>query len=50
MASQLKQLAKDLGASITGASTKVQIKDRIVECTVGFRLNSQIIRSGSWKS
>lgn len=44
----LKDTAKALGASIAGASTKVAVRDRIVEHTVGFRLNSATIRDGSW--
>lgn len=43
-----KQLAKDLGVSIVGASSKAKVRDRIVEHSVGYRLNSESIRSGSW--
>jgi hypothetical protein len=43
-----KQLAKDLGASIVGASSKVQVRDRIVEHCVGYKLNSKSIRDGAW--
>ena len=46
----MKQLAQALGASIAGASTKSAVRDRIIEHTVGFRLNSQTIRAGSWSS
>jgi hypothetical protein len=44
----LKQLAQSLGVSLAGATTKLAIRDRIVEHTIGFRLNSQTIRAGSW--
>ena len=44
----LKETAKALGASITGVTKKDAIRDRIVEHTVGFRLNSNTIRHGSW--
>jgi hypothetical protein len=47
---QLKQLAKDLGVSITGAGTKPLVRDRIVEHCVGHRLNSQTIRGGTWST
>jgi hypothetical protein len=47
---KLKDLAKALGASLVGASGKGAIRDRIVEHTVGFRLNSQTIRHGSWST
>lgn len=43
-----KQLAGALGVSLTGATTKDQVRDRIVEHTVGYRLNSQTIRTGAW--
>ena len=43
-----KQLAKDLGASIVGASAKDKVRDRIVEHCVGYRLDSQSIVDGSW--
>ena len=46
----MKQLAQALGAPLAGATKKDDIRDRIVEHTVGFRLNSQTIRHGSWSS
>jgi hypothetical protein len=49
-APELKEAAKALGASITGATRKDAIRDRIVEHTVGFRLNTNTIRDGSWSS
>lgn len=45
---QQKQLAGALGVSLTGAARKDQVRDRIVEHTVGYRLNSQTIRTGAW--
>lgn len=45
---QQKQLAGALGVSLTGAMRKDQVRDRIVEHTVGYRLNSQTIRTGAW--
>jgi hypothetical protein len=47
---QLKGLAKDMGASVTGVTKKDAFRDRIVEHVLGFRLNSQTIRHGSWSS
>jgi len=47
-ADQQKQLAKALGASIVGAGNKTQVRDRIVEHCVGYRLNSQTIQGGGW--
>jgi len=44
----LKDIAKALGASITRVTKKDAIRDRIVEHTVGFRLNSNTIRDSSW--
>jgi len=44
----LKETAKALGASTTGVTKKDAIRDRIVEHTVGFRLDSSTIRDGSW--
>jgi len=49
-AKQLRQLAKDLGASLTGTTARDQFRDRLVEHTVGYRLNSQTIRGSSWTS
>lgn len=45
---KLKAVARDLAVSLAGASVKEQIRDRIVEHTVGFRLNSRAIREGDW--
>lgn len=45
---QQKQLAGTLGVSLTGATRREQVRDRIVEHTVGYRLNSQTIRGGAW--
>jgi hypothetical protein len=47
---QLRQLAKALGAPVAGAAAKIAVRDRIVEHTVGFRLNSQTIRGGTWQT
>jgi hypothetical protein len=44
----LKETAKALGVSIIGVTKKDAIRDRIVEHTVGFRLNSNTIQDGSW--
>jgi len=44
----LRDTAKALGASIAGATTKVAVRDRIVEHAVGFRLDSATLRGGSW--
>jgi hypothetical protein len=49
-APMMKDLAKAMGASISGVTRKDAFRDRIVEHTLGFRLNSQTIRSGSWSS
>ncbi len=46
----MKELAKALGAPIAGVRKRDAIRDRIVEHTVGFRLNSETIRHGSWSS
>ena len=46
----IKELAKALGAPISGVRAKTAIRDRIVEHIVGFRLNSQTIRHGSWSA
>jgi len=48
-ADELKAIVKVTGTSLAGGGTsKAHIKTRIVEHTVGFRLNSQTIRDGSW--
>jgi hypothetical protein len=47
-ATRLKEIAKALGVSLTGVSGKDAVRDRIVEHKVGYRLNSQTIRHGSW--
>jgi hypothetical protein len=47
---QLKKLAKEIGASVAGITRKDGFRDRIVEHTLGYRLNSQTIRHGSWSS
>ena len=47
---QLRQLAGALGASLAGVAKKDQVRDRIVEHTVGFRLNSRTIRTGDWNN
>jgi hypothetical protein len=45
-----RKLAKAIDASITGATTKDAIRDRIIEHPVGARLNSHTIRYGTWSS
>jgi hypothetical protein len=45
---QLKQLAKAVGASLAGVSKVGQFRDRIVEYTVGYRLNSSTLGKGGW--
>jgi hypothetical protein len=44
----LKALAQESGTHLGGATTKDAMRTRIVEHTVGFRLNSATIRGGSW--
>lgn len=46
-ADPLKDLARALGASLVGVSRKDDVRDRIVEHTVGYRLNSAAIRDGA---
>lgn len=46
----LKSLAKALDVALSGATTKAQVRDRIVEHVLGYRLNSQTIREGNWSS
>jgi hypothetical protein len=46
----LKEVARGLGASLSGVTRKDAIRDRIVEHTVGFRLNANTIRGGSWSA
>jgi hypothetical protein len=38
------------GCFATGVTKKDEFRDRIVEHLLGFRLNSQTIRRGSWSS
>ena len=47
-AAKLKDIAKELGVSLTGVSGRDAVRDRIVEHKVGYRLNSETIRYGSW--
>jgi hypothetical protein len=44
----MKDLAQAVGAPLAGASRKNDIRDRIIEHTVGFRSNQETIRHGSW--
>ena len=46
----MKQLAQSLSTPIAGVARKDDIRDRIVEFTVGFRRGQETIRHGSWKS
>jgi hypothetical protein len=50
VAPRLKELAKALGASTVGVSRKDDIRDRIVEHTVGYRLNSSAIRDSPFST
>lgn len=45
---QLRDLARQTGMLSTGP--KEQLRNRIVEHTIGFRLNSETIRGSSWSS
>lgn len=45
---ELREVARATGTSLVGASRAADMRTRIVEHTVGFRLNSQAIRGGSW--